>query len=56
MQINQDYQKDMYENQMIQEQIDNNNNQNALDEISSPIDTGLMKKNRLMGMKSQNNA
>ena len=42
-----------YENQMIQEQIDNNN-QNALDEISSPIDTGLMKKNRLM--KNQNNA
>ena len=36
-----------YENQMMQEQIENNN-QNELDEISSPIDTGLMKKNRLM--------
>ena len=50
-QMQQEYQKEMYENQMTQEQLENNN-QNVIDEISSPIDAGLMKKNRLI--KAQN--
>ena len=53
----QDYQKNIYEdneqnkmmNQNSNDENENDNNGNLLDEISSPIDTGLMKKNRLMG-------